>query len=152
MPQKLTFRTMEGFHFRSRAIGFLEGESFLDAGAQFDGLGEKEHEAFRNRIDHWLDGGVFKKYHHGFNASEHRDCYVFKLQMMRLYGFLCHPKPETDRAFWLCVLTSYAEKYQFATETVFLDRAMGMLRDVRSKEAITAIYPEYYKRKKAWTN
>jgi hypothetical protein len=153
MPPKLTFRTPSGFHFRTRAIGFLEGEEWLDAGEEFDGLREKDQEAMRNRIDHWLGGDVFKKYHHGFNAPEHRNCYVFKLQSLRLYGFLCHPKLESDRRFWLCVLTSGADKKQWKTESLFLDRAMRMLADIRAKEAIATTYPEYHRRKKAsWQN
>jgi len=152
MPPKLTFRIVGGFCFRTRAIGFLEGEGWLDAGTRFDGLDAKEQEALRNRIDHWLDRAVFKKYHHGFNAPQHRKCYVFKLQTHRFYGFLCNPNPESDRAFELCVLTSHVDKYQFATEPKCLNRTMQLLEDMRSKEAISTIYPEYHKRKKIWTN
>jgi hypothetical protein len=153
MPSKVTFRTPTGFHFRRRAIGFLEGEDWLNAGTTFDGLKEKEQETVRNRIDNWLEGAVFKKYHHGFNAPQHRECYVFKFQSMRLYGFLCNPRPKTDRGFRLCVLTSHVEKHQWNTEEYYLNLAMQMLADVRSKEAIAATYPEYYGGKKpSWTN
>jgi hypothetical protein len=148
----LTFRTPLGFHFRTRGIGFLEGEDELDAGREFDGLEEKEQQNVRNRIDHWLGRGVFKKYHHGFDAPDHRNCYVFKFQSIRFYGFLCHPRPTSDRGFQLCVLTSCVGKHQWNTEPVLLNRAVRMLAEVRSKVAISTTYPEYHKRKVTWPN
>src|SRR5437867_8540050 len=103
---------------RRRAIGFLEGEDWLDAKPSFDELEKKERETLHNRFNNWLDGGVFKKYHHGFNAPKHRKCYVFKFQGLRLYGFLCNPTA-LDPGFQLCVLTSSTNKRQFETETVY---------------------------------
>ena len=153
MTQKLTFRTPDGLPARSRAVGFLEGETWLNAGAEFDGLAERDQENVRNRIDHWLGGGIFKTYHHGFNAPEHRLCYVFRFQEIRFYGFLCNPKPNSDRGFRLCVLTSCIPKHAWGTEKVVLDRAMRMLADIRSKEAIAIAYPEFLKGdKQSWKN
>ena len=126
----LTFRTPNGFHFSRRAIGFLEGEDWLDAGKVFDSLVEAGEMDMQNRVDHWLSGGIHDKYHHGFpNDPTHKECYVFKLQSLRLYGFLCNPKPELDKGFRLCVLTESVQKHQWNTEPSILDRAMEMLAD-----------------------
>ena len=149
----LTFRTPSGFYFRRRGIGFLEGEGWLDAGRTFDALGSKEEQEIRDRIDHWLSGGVHDKYHHGFpNDPKHHECYAFKHQSLRLYGFLCNPRPETDGGFRLCVLTESATKYQLNTEPTILDHAMQMLADLRAIEAIAKEYPEYGKGRKSWKN
>jgi hypothetical protein len=152
MP-KLTFRAPTSFHFRRRGIGFLEGEQWLNAGRIFDGLSKKEEEEVRNRIDHWLNGGIYDKYHHGFpNDRRHDQCYVFKHQSLRLYGFLCNPRPQADRGFRLCVLTEAVKKYQWNTEPALLDRAMQMLVDLRATQAIAVTYPEYGKVNEPWKN
>ena len=151
MP-KLTLRTPRGFNFRRRGIGFIEGENSLDAGKRFNSLSRKTQEEMRNRIDHWLSGNKHDKYHHGFpNDHTHHECYVLKHQSLRLYGFLCNPKPETDRGFRLCVLTESADKHEWNTEPPILDRAMQMLRDPRATEAIAVTYPEYSRGKREWT-
>jgi hypothetical protein len=149
----LIFKTPSGFHFRRRAIGFLEGEGWLDAGRTFNALHGNEEQDVRNRIDHWLSGAVHDKYHHGFpNDPRHRECYVFKHQSLRFYGFLCNPKPKTDAGFRLCVLTEAATKYQWSTESTILDHAMQMLADLRAIEAIAKEYPEYGKGGMSWKN
>jgi hypothetical protein len=131
----------------------LEGEDWLDAGKVFGGLSEKVEEEIRNRIDHWLGAHVFDKYHHGFpNDHKHDQVLVFKHQSLRLYGFLCNPKPKTDKGFRLCVLTEAASKHQWNTEMTILDRAMQMLNDLRVKEAIAVIYPEYGEVNTSWKN
>ncbi len=148
-----TFRTIVGFYLRRRGIGFLEGESWLNAGKTFDGLSDEDEMALRNRIDHWLGGQVHDKYHHGFpNDSAHDQCYVFKLQALRLYGFLSNPKPRSDKGFRLCVLTEALYKHQWKTELAVLDRAMRMLRDLRVIEAIAAVYSEHGGSKASWKN
>ena len=152
MP-KLTVRTPRGFYFRRRAVGFLEGEGWLDAGRTFDDLSGTQEQDIRNRVDHWLGGRVHDQYHHGFsNDPRHHECYVFKHQSLRLYGFLCNPRPTTDRGFRLCVLTEAATKYQWNTESSILDHAMQMLADLRAIEAISNTYPEYGKEHTPWKN
>ena len=154
----LSFRTPDGFRFRRRGIGFLEGEPWLDARKIFDGLSSAGKEDMRNRIDHWLQGGIHDKYHHGFpNDAAHDQCYVFKHQSLRIYGFLCNPKPKTDPGFRLCVLTQAALKHQWKTEMTYLDNAMAMLKDQRAVAAIAdpkkpPKYPEYGKGPKQWKN
>lgn len=152
MP-KLTLRTPPGFRFKHRGIGFLEGEVWLDAGTEFENLPRKEQDDVRSRINYWLDGGVHDKYFHGFpNDRAHHECYVFKYQALRLYGYLCKPKPNTDPGFQLCVLTEYASKNEWNTELTILDRAMKMLTNLEAIEAIAVTYPECSKGKRSWTN
>jgi hypothetical protein len=151
MP-KLTFALGTGFRFKDRGIGFLTGDEWLNAQHVFDGLPEKAAENVRNRIDHWLSGGVFDKYHHGWpNAPKHDQCYVFKYQSPRFYGFLCNPKPSTHGGFRLCVLTECLEKHKWNTESAVLDRAMRLRDSAETIAAIGAIYPEYLGGK-AWIN
>lgn len=152
MP-KLTLTMLSGFTFRRRGVGSIEGEDWLDAGKVFRELSGKVEEEIRNRIDHWLSGRIHDRYHHGFpNDRKHEQCYVFKHQSLRLYGFLCNPKPKTDKGFRLCVLTEAVSKHQWNTEITILNRAMQMLNDLRAKEAIAVIYPEHGEVNTSWKN
>ena len=152
MP-KLIFAPLSGFSFRRRGIGTLDGEDWLDAVKILGEQSEKVQEEIYNRIDHWLSGQVHAKYHHGFpNDRKHDQCYVFKHQSLRLYGFQCNPKPKTDKGFRLCVLTEAVFKNQWNTETTILDRAMQMLSDLRAIEAIAVVYPEYGEVNAPWKN
>lgn len=149
---KLTFREPTGFYFRHRGVGFLEGEGWLNAGSVFEELSEEDERAIRDRIDHWLDGRIHDKYHHGFpNDPRHDQCYVFKYQTLRLYGFLCNPKL-TDHGYRLCVLTEAVRKYQWNTEPAILDRAMRMLNDQQATYAIAVTYKGYRGGKTWWKN
>jgi hypothetical protein len=152
MP-KLTFRTISGFHFRHRGIGFLEGDTWLNAGQGFSALEGNDEFNVRGRIGHWLRGEVCDNYHHGFpNDKKHKECYVFRYQSVRFYGFLCNPQLESNRGFRLCVLTECVEKHQWKTEPAILDRAMRMLADLGCMEAIAKTYPEYGKGATPWKN
>ena len=143
MP-KFTFSAPSGFCFRRRGIGFLGGDAWLNAEAVFQGLSGTTEEDIRNRIDHWLGGGVKDKYHHGFPNDPHHDqCYVFKHKSLRFYGFLCNPRPESDKGFRLCVLTEAVYKHQWETETAILNRAMRLLAEREARKAIAVAYPEY---------
>jgi hypothetical protein len=128
----------------------------LDARATFDWLREKHPTVFRllnSRFGHWLARAVFKKYFHGF-GGKYSACFVFKWEQRhiphRLYGFLCHPMPQSFPAFELCVLTCFATKGDDTNYTI-LDRINRLLVDMAVKEAIAQTYPEFRGRQQ-WTN
>src|SRR5271167_1360959 len=104
MPVTLTFRSLTGCRLsEERGIGFLEGHRELNAGAKFDRLRGANERAIRSRMDEWLDGANGPKSHfHNFKYdAHHRNCFVFKYNENRFYGFLCHPK-DTEQWFQLC--------------------------------------------------
>jgi hypothetical protein len=149
MSAKFLFRLATGFHFDRRGIGFLDGEdNELDAAEVFDSLPEKTLRTVRSRMDYWLQGGVHDKWFHGWpNVAEYKNCFVFKWdekkQSHRLYGFLCHPKPESAPGFRLCVLITHALKDDFDTDLSILDRVNQYGQDQRTIMAIRTTYLEY---------
>ena len=110
MSPTLTFRLLTGCRLSAmRGIGFLEGHKELDAGIEFDGFGGSDERYFRSSMDQWLDGanGPKARFHNFKSDTEYRECFVFKRDEHRLYGFLCNPK-DTDPRFQLCALCIYA--------------------------------------------
>src|SRR2546426_476025 len=101
-----------------RAIAFLscDGNCEINAEAVFKKLKPKEEKDVRARFDHWIDGGVFKKYHHGWDESPNKECYVFKRQDDRFYGFLCHPRPNGNPRFQACILVCHGLKGKWETD------------------------------------
>jgi hypothetical protein len=63
-------------------------------------------------------------------------------QHHRLYGFLCHPTPNANRRFQLCVLVSHAKKSQEATDITELDAVNGLRVDSSVRDAITIAFPD----------
>lgn len=132
-----------------RAIGFLEGDPQLDAGVVFDELEERLARTVRSRMDHWIAGNHKPAWwFHGFpNNPVYDQCFVFKWTHNRdghrLYGFLCNPQPETNPRFRLCVLSIHATKNEDETDQAELDRVNQWRTNLRSREAIGCIYPEY---------
>ena len=102
----LTFRLLtECRPSERRGIGFLEGHGELDAGAEFEEFeGTSDEQTFRSHMDQWLDGanGPSSHFHNFKSDQDHRNCFVFKHDSHRLYGFLCHPKDD-DLRFQLCM-------------------------------------------------
>jgi hypothetical protein len=143
-PPALTFRLLTGCRaFTDRGIGFLEGQGELNAGTVFDGFEGPNARAFRSRMDQWLDGANGPKSHfHNFKHDfEHRNCFVFKYNEHRLYGFLCHPSADDPR-FQLCSLCIYATKYEHLSDRSELDRVEQWCRSLRAAETISRIYPK----------
>jgi len=144
-----TFTHASGYVFRRCALGFLcaEGISDLDAKAQFDALNQKDSQLVRSRFGVWLEGKPYDKYHHGWpNNPENKLCHVFKWEKrhkpQRLYGFKCHPKPNTDKGFVLCVLAYFGTKDD-TTDYSILDRLNELRQDLSVIAAISVEYPEY---------
>jgi len=156
MPPHCQFSLVGGQHFRTRAIGFLFDieQRELDAKDVYDTLPLAKEQIVNARFKHWLDRAVFDKYFHGFTGKYDR-CFVFKWELrhipQRLYGFLCHPRPDTMPFFELCVLMYFATKGEDTNPTI-LDRINRLRQDPAVREAIAGTYPEFSGRKKPWTN
>ncbi|SRR6266404_5581028 len=144
MPPALTFRLLTACRASAeRSIGFLEGHSELTAGAAFDGFGGTNARAFRSRMDQWLDGAQGpNSYFHNFKHDlEHRNCFVFKYNEHRLYGFLYHPRDDIPR-FQLCSLCIYATKHEHHSDRSELDRVEQWRKSLGAQEAISRTYPK----------
>ncbi len=141
-------------HNEFRAVVFLEcaEDKTVDAGIGFDRLKENRRFDLLRRFDHWVDNKQHhKKYHHGFDDADHRDCYVFKISdagsYHRFYGFLVHPRPETAPRFEVCVLYSHAIKRTANTDPSELDRGNKLKRVPEVVEAIRIAFPEHGKKR-----
>jgi hypothetical protein len=99
-------------------------------------------------MDYWLQGkDDASKRFHGFTEAGYRLCFTFKWRENRLenrfYGFLCNPKPDTERGFRLCVLMYHAAKIEWKTDHAILDRVNAYRDDIRVTQAIAQLYPEH---------
>jgi hypothetical protein len=149
MAPRFVFTLATRHVFRRRSIGFLEelerGE--LDAQMHFVSLRDNELRTVQSRFDYWLQrAGPYPKYFHGWSTPDYKRCFVFKWEKkhkpQRLYGFLCHPVPESDPSFELCTLVYYSTKDE-ATNYTLLDRINTLRQDLCVTEAIAHVYPEY---------
>jgi hypothetical protein len=142
MSPTLTFRLLTACRQSSqRGIGFLEGHSELDAGAQFDDFKGPDVRAFRSRMDQWLDGanGPGTCFHNFKSDLDHRNCFVFKHKEHRLYGFLFHPKHD-DLRFQLCSLCIYATKNERESDRAELDRVELWRSNPVAQQTISKVY------------
>jgi hypothetical protein len=130
----------------NRAVGFLEepGNAEVDAKSEYEALERKASMDLKNRIDWWVEGNnVPKKYFHGFDMQEYRECFVFKRAEERFYGFKCHPRPVSSKRFQLCVLIYHDSKYEEDANYTLLDRVNVLRKNRDVTEAISAVYSEY---------
>lgn len=136
-----------------RGIGFLEGHSELDVGATFPCFADVVARQFRARIDYWLAGNDKpSKWFHGFTSdAEYRECFVFKYNQHRLYGYLCNPRPLSNNRFRCCVLCVYATKNERETDKSELKRVEGWRTSPMAREAISVVFPEF-KEEAKWRN
>ena len=96
----------------------------------------------------WLDGQNFDKYFHGWvNEPNYKDCFVFKLQKLRLFGFLCKPKNDAPD-FQLCVLASHSIKDGWEADTAEKNRMNTLKNDPKVIEALKRITDDCSKEKK----
>jgi hypothetical protein len=100
-----------------RGLAFLGSttDATVSAKQVFESLANKQKRDVLARLDYWLSGGRFDKYFHGWpNDKDRKECFVFKWKQAgtyhRLYGFLFHPRPNTDPGFQVCILVSHARK------------------------------------------
>jgi len=126
---------------KGRAVGMLEGHPDLCAGTLI-ALPAKDAKYQRYSMERWasgLDGPQSRC--HRFDGT---DYFVFKdvARQHRFYGFLCHPLPKTNKRFFLCVLTTYANKKEDKTDPADLPRAKAWMDAPATKAAIKLVYPD----------
>ena len=129
-----------------RGIGFLEGHVELDAGKTFDGFGGANERYLRASMDEWLDGanGPKTRFHNFKSDSQYRECFVFKCDKHRLYGFLSNPR-DTNRRFQLCTLCIHAIKLEHESDRQELRRVEEWRNSLGAHAAIEKIYPRKLK-------
>jgi hypothetical protein len=117
--------SIEGLVYQGydRGVVFLRCSDNADVNAEavFNSLGQKDKNRMRDRFDNWMQGNDGPAHwFHGFDDEERKHCFVFKRRKAhthyRYYGFLMHPLPMTDPAYWLCVLATHAQKNTEATD------------------------------------
>ena len=129
-----------------RSVGFLEedGSQDLNAKSEYEALSQKGAWAIRTRVDHWVDGNnVPPRYFHGWNTDGYRECFVFKKDEDRFYGFKCHPMPRTKAGFEMCVLTFHDSKFEEDSNYTLLDRINILRKHPSVIAAIRKKYPEF---------
>jgi hypothetical protein len=145
LPRLVTFRLIPNLRFSARrAVGFLEGDSQMDAAQEYANLDTNDKYTMDRRIEHWalpMDGP--KAWFHGWpNDKKFHECFVFKLNEHRLYGFLCNPLPKSIPRFRLCVLLIYAAKHQWNSERTILKHVEQWRTNSAAKQAIAYVYPD----------
>lgn len=114
-------KKLDGVSSEFRHIAFvrMQQDNRINAGTEFIKLRQKDERTLRTRFDYWLNGKVCDRYFHGWNKNEFEgryvNCFVFKLNEVRFYGYLCHPDP-ANRRFQVCLLVLCAFKNQWRTD------------------------------------
>lgn len=109
---------VEGIKVSRRGLAWLLSspvETKWNAKTEFLSLNENIQRQFKARFGAWVDGFVNDKWFHGWSETGYRDCFVFKYQERRIYGFLCNPRPQ-EKSFQLCVLVSYTTKHEHTAD------------------------------------
>ena len=150
-PGFLTFQLVENVSpTKERAVGFLTGDQQLDAKVEFEALKLKHRDSVKQRMDRWCGGHNGPKEHfHGWTEQEFRDCFVFRLNENRFYGFKCHPLRLTQPAFHLCVLCIHAKKYEWLSEKEELRRVNQWRDSLGARTAIGYVYVDREGKKNA---
>lgn len=124
-----------------RAVLFLKEHdaSFVNVEEAFKALDEEIQDFFETSFDYWLEDHKRPRRFHGWDKSEfggkYQECFVFKYDPHRFYGFLCHPKEPEDGRFLGCVLVLHAKKDKWKTDEQELKRAEQMRQDLRVQNA-----------------
>jgi hypothetical protein len=149
MAHQRTFsiRLIEGHNVnKRRAVAFLECNPVSDeinAKTVFVGIPESRDRELRTRFDYWLDGGVNKKWFHGWDNPPKKGCFTFKWkdkkQEHRFYGFICNPLPDFP-SFQLCVLICDAPKNTWESPGE-LDEVIRLKDDLEVNKAIERFRP-----------
>ena len=139
-----------------------DGDADIDAAATFGGPSSKKQRELRDRFDTWIEhapGQHNDLWFHGFtNTEAYRDCFVFKWREKeaghRLYGFICHPQPNTNKRFQLCVLTNHGEKprAKWQTDLSELDIANRTRANRHVLAVISMNFPDQASGTKQWTS
>jgi hypothetical protein len=93
--KQFTIKRVEGLRESNRrAVVFLccPADKQIDAELHYRRLNRKGERELLDRFDHWIDGGTADKYFHGWpSGANYANCFVFKRQRHRFYGFLFNP-------------------------------------------------------------
>jgi|SRR5215510_4115725 len=136
---------------KDRALAFLicPSEPDVDAKETFESLPADKQRLLRDRFDYWLQHGKHNPYFHGWNHSPYKTCFVFKWkekrQHQRLYGFLIHPCPNTDKSLEVCVLVSHAPKNTEETDPAELNGALALSQRLDVIRAVKIAFPDIRK-------
>lgn len=136
---------------KDRALAFLicPNESGINAKEKYESLPDEKQRLLRDRFDYWLQHGKHNPYFHGWNHAPYKDCFVFKWkerrQHQRLYGFLIHPCPTTDKSLEVCVLVSHAPKNTEETDPAELNGALMLSQRVDVIRAVKTTFPDVRK-------
>jgi hypothetical protein len=144
-PPVISFRLIPNVRQgQGRAVGMLEGHPDLCAD-ELIGLPAKDANYQRYSMERWTSGidGPQSRCHK-FDGT---DYFVFKDvgKKHRFYGYLCHPLPNTNARFLLCVLTTYARKKEDQTDQAELKRVTDWMNAPSTKAAIKLAYPDLKK-------
>ena len=147
-PPPVSFRLVPNVRQSSaRAVGMLEGDPDLCANVLIN-LPAKSAKYQRYSMERWTSGlnGPQERFHR-FDGTY---IFVFKdvAKKLRFYGFLCHPLPQTNPSFLLCVLTTYAKKKEDNTNPADLKRVETWMTSSSTKAAIKLAYPDIKERDK----
>lgn len=105
------------------------------------------------RFDHWISGNVFDKYYHGWpNNPERKYCFVFKWQDDRFYGFLIHPKQDSNPSFVACVLVCHEQKGKWETDPEMISLCNKFRLIAAVIVGVKRIFPEEKGGAKKWVN
>jgi hypothetical protein len=103
----------------------------------FEALGDTEKRSFWKAFEYWSLNLPHPKRHHGWTDPEYKQCYVFKDNPHRLYGFL-HRSNHGER-FNLCIICIYAKKKTQETDVAILDRLNRYRADEMIIRAVAAL-------------
>ena len=141
-PNAVTFRLYAEGRTKRRAVGFILGSDF-NAATFFDSLSGTAEREFRDRFEKWNDGLDYKKWFHGWDVEEFRECFEFKRQRERIFGFKCHPQPKSNNRLQMVVLAYYDDKEGESADKTMLRRINRARMDAAVAQAIKNFYPEY---------
>lgn len=136
---------IQGIDHKKRGVVFLmsDKDRWVNAGDYYDSADEIEQRNLQSRIKYWQDELRRKKHYHGWDKSQHKgkakNCFVFKLESNRYYGFLCHPDKDNPQ-YILCVLVRLVEKRQWKTEPSVLTQIHRISEDPDVLGAINAAF------------
>jgi hypothetical protein len=136
---------------KDRALAFLicPDEPDIDAREVFDSLPDDKKRLLRDRFDYWLQHGKHNPYFHGWDHAPYKNCFVFKwkqkTQHQRLYGFLIHPCPNTNKRLEVCVLVSHAPKNTEETDPAELNGALALSQRIDVIHAVKLAFPDIRK-------
>lgn len=119
-----------GLGIAKLCVGEWTAVRYVNITSTFPKLPLRVRRTFLRRFDNWIDGvPPNRRHYHGWNQSDYggryQECFVFKCQSHRLYGFLCHPMAENAR-FESCVLINHAFKRKWETDETELKHAREM--------------------------